>query len=231
MDAERPGCVLAVKLNVSDFDAGGFDADACEAVVRRVSTDGLARVDLVELSGGTYASGMACLGAPGDFEGASPGEGGLFAAYATRLKRASSDVPIALTGGIRCRRDADVALAAGAADVVGVARAACVDPNAARKWLDGAPHDDLRLPTFLPLPRSLKRSRRLLVPGLRYGWYQRQLQRLAVDLDPAPLSHWTFLLFILPRSLLFEPARVDATRGALVAGLVVAGLSWCLLSY
>ena len=46
------------------------------------------------------------------------------------------------------------------------------------------------------------------MPGLNYGWHQRQLWRLARGADAVALAHWPFLLFFLPRALLFEPGRV-----------------------
>ena len=60
------------------------------------------------------------------------------------------------------------------------------------------------------------------MPGLNYGWYQRQLQRLAADLPAADLSHLPFLCVALPRALLFEPARLSNRNAAALGSLFVA---------
>ncbi|KAH8094135.1 FMN binding protein [Aureococcus anophagefferens] len=48
--AMGPGKLLAVKVNASDFEAGGFDRDGAAAVVRALAADE-ARVDVIELRG------------------------------------------------------------------------------------------------------------------------------------------------------------------------------------
>jgi 2,4-dienoyl-CoA reductase-like NADH-dependent reductase (Old Yellow Enzyme family) len=197
------GGVLSIKVNASDFDGSTNDAEKLKAVLLVLDSDPLIALDLVEVSGGTYASGMACLGDGADFPGAGPSL--TFAPHVRRLRaRTNLRAALLLAGGVadaaRARRALRVA------DVAGVARAACVDPACAAKWLRGAESVALRPPAFGRMPARLG-GRRVWVPGLNYGWHQRQLGRLARGREAVLLSHWPFLLGALPRALLFEPAR------------------------
>ena len=96
-----------------------------------------------------------------------------------------------------------------------------MDPACASKWLHDQNAVTLEPPKFGEMPSWLG-GRRVWVPGLNYGWHQRQLQRLAQGRDAIVLSHWPFLLVDLPRALLFEPARWPPWRApALLAALYV----------
>ncbi|KAH8066441.1 FMN binding protein [Aureococcus anophagefferens] len=114
--AMGPGKLLAVKVNASDFEAGGFDRDGAAAVVRALAADEAPR--RIELSGGARGVGMACLGDAHDFAGADA-RGALFATLARDLRRHARGVAVMLTGGA-----GPGAARAGAADLVGVCRAA-----------------------------------------------------------------------------------------------------------
>ena len=213
-----PNGVLSVKVNASDFDGAHDDAARLRTVLEILDDDPLVRLDLAEVSGGTYEAGVACLGASADFPGTGPRL--KFAPHVSELRRSTSlKAALMLAGGVSDRSSASDALRV--ADVAGVARAACVDAACASKWLHDQSAVTLKPPKFGEMPSWLG-GRRVWVPGLNYGWHQRQLQRLAQGRDAIVLSHWPFLLWDLPRALLFEPARWPPWRApAVVAALYV----------
>ena len=58
--------MLSVKVNASD-DGAHDDAARLRTALEILDDDPLVRLDLAEVSGGTYESGVACLGASVDF--------------------------------------------------------------------------------------------------------------------------------------------------------------------
>jgi 2,4-dienoyl-CoA reductase-like NADH-dependent reductase (Old Yellow Enzyme family) len=127
-----PGFAVAVKINSSDFRPGGFDIEDSAHVVGMLGDEG---VDLVEISGGTYESASGCLGV-------LPGEPGTsaeayFAGMAPRL-RAMTDVPLALTGGLRSRQVMEQLLTDGTVDLIGLARPLVQQPDLSGCLLDGS---------------------------------------------------------------------------------------------
>lgn len=127
--AVSPQFCVAVKLNCSDFSSGGCStADAC-AVIRMLNGE---RVDLVEITGGTYAS-PAMFGLPAEAQ-ALPSQAYFLPQAATLL--AVARMPLQLTGGIR---SADVALQvldSGIA-MVGMATALAQQPDLPARWQAG----------------------------------------------------------------------------------------------
>lgn len=193
-----PRKIVAAKVNWSDFEDGGFDVAGCAALLRDL--EGV--VDFVELSAGTYSGGMACMGDPRDFNTPRP-IADLAADLATIVT-----FPLVITGGIHSPDVAENLARRGF--LIGVARPLCVDPDLPGAWLAASQCK----PPGPELPASARAAptalRRILLPGLRYGWYQRQLWRIATGLPPAQLWHTPYLLFYLPRALLFEPARLSS---------------------
>jgi 2,4-dienoyl-CoA reductase-like NADH-dependent reductase (Old Yellow Enzyme family) len=159
---------VAVKLNASDFEDGGFTEDEAAQVALAVQREG---ADLLEVSGGSATYWLALLG---EYR---PAPAGYFVECVDRIRR-TVDLPIMLTGGLR---DADVTrdlVGRGLVDAVGLARPFAVDPALARRLLDG---ESL---SSLPAPR---RSRvRTVGAILSSPWHQQQLRRLGAGLDPDP---------------------------------------------
>ena len=162
-----PGFAVAVKINASDFRPGGFDVEDSAAVVGMLGGEG---VDLIEISGGTYESPSGCLGV-------QPGEPGTardayFAGMAPRL-RAMTDVPLALTGGLRSRTVMERLISERTVDVIGLGRPLIERPNLPEGLLGGA-SDGIVL-TPCPLP-----------PRLEVFWWLNQFRRLGngCDFDP-----------------------------------------------
>jgi 2,4-dienoyl-CoA reductase-like NADH-dependent reductase (Old Yellow Enzyme family) len=124
-----PSFAVAVKLNSADFQRGGFDAQDAGRVI--VMLEPL-RVDLVELSGGTYES-PAISGRPADDR--TEAREAYFLELAAQLAK-TSPVPLMLTGGISRRDTAEQVLASEVA-VVGMGTALAVTPDLARRWQQG----------------------------------------------------------------------------------------------
>jgi 2,4-dienoyl-CoA reductase-like NADH-dependent reductase (Old Yellow Enzyme family) len=149
---------IAVKLNSSDQLEGGLTEDDALTVIELLGSE---RVDLIDISGGTYFPGAA---SSSDRSSSGP----YFLDFAQRARNVT-DTPLMLTGGFKTRREAAAAVTSGAVDVVGLARALVIDPDLPAKWLrpEGG---DPEFPTFRSPP-----------PGGVTAWYTMRLTALAND--------------------------------------------------
>lgn len=124
-----PGFCVAVKLNSADFQRGGFSEDDARQVLAMLNGE---RVDLVELSGGSYES-PAMQGRTAD--GRTLAREAYFLEFAKDLAQVAS-MPLMTTGGISRRAVAEQVLAGGVA-VVGMATALAAAPDLPREWQAG----------------------------------------------------------------------------------------------
>lgn len=133
---------VALKLNSSDFQKGGFSHEDAVQVASWLDDEGL---DLLEVSGGTYEQ-PKLLGLENMTTDATRAERvrastvareAYFLDYAKDI-RAAFKGPLMVTGGFRSRAGMDAALQANACDIVGVGRPLCVDSNVVNKLLSGA---------------------------------------------------------------------------------------------
>lgn len=151
--AVGPQFPIAVKLNSSDFQKGGFTLEESQQVAAWLDAEG---VDLLELSGGTYER-RALFGEDGDADvhGEKLREStrkreAFFLEYTSAIRQACN-MPVAVTGGFRSRELMASALEKGELDMVGIARPLCVQPDISARLIAGsaevAPHpeDDLKL--------------------------------------------------------------------------------------
>lgn len=114
---------IAVKLNSSDQILGGLStSDALSVISALDETD----IDLIEISGGTYFPGAS---ASSDSDGKSP----YFVAFA-KSARGVTTKPLMATGGFKTLGQAETAVASGAVDMVGIARAFALEPSLANLW-------------------------------------------------------------------------------------------------
>nr|AIW81348.1 2,4-dienoyl-CoA reductase (NADPH) [uncultured bacterium TB157_p] len=139
----QPAFAISVKLNSADFQKGGFEPADAKAVVEMLN---MRRVDLVEISGGSYES-PAMHG--GKQRASTIAREAYFIDFA-RYIQAVAAMPIMVTGGITRRAAAAGALAndqgrAGVA-MVGIAQAFAFAPDLARRWKDG--EADIALPSI-----------------------------------------------------------------------------------
>jgi 2,4-dienoyl-CoA reductase-like NADH-dependent reductase (Old Yellow Enzyme family) len=166
-----PGFAVAVKLNSADFQRGGFaGSDALEVIAAL----GEERVDLLEISGGTYERAVM-------FDERAPDTStrreAFFLDFAEKA-RAATRTPLMLTGGFRTRAAMDAALASGAVDVIGMARPLAVEPELPAALLEGRSLG-ARSPRLATGCRTLD----AIVTG---SWHQQQLRRMGRGLEPVP---------------------------------------------
>ena len=124
-----PGFCVGVKLNSADFQRGGFSEDDARQVLAMLNAE---RVDLVELSGGSYES-PAMQGRTAD--GRTLAREAYFLEFARDLAQVAS-MPLMTTGGIARRKIAEEALHSGVA-IVGIATALAAVPDLPRAWQAG----------------------------------------------------------------------------------------------
>jgi len=124
--AVGPEFPIAVKLNSTDQLEGGLSEEDALKVVAALEQSS---VDLIDISGGTYFPG-----AKSASDGA--GRGPYFMDFAKRA-RAVTTKPLMLTGGFKTLEQAGEAVASGAIDVVGLARALVLEPSLPDLWKDG----------------------------------------------------------------------------------------------
>jgi 2,4-dienoyl-CoA reductase-like NADH-dependent reductase (Old Yellow Enzyme family) len=169
--AVGPGFAVSVKLNSADFQRGGFDEDESMAVVSALDQAGL---DLLEISGGTYErTEMFDNGG----RASTQQREAYFLEYAEKV-RATTALPLMLTGGFRSRAGMDAALASGAVDVVGLARPLAVEPDLPNRLLADASTRALSI--------RLDTPSKLLDAAIGGAWHQYQLQRMADGEAPDP---------------------------------------------
>jgi 2,4-dienoyl-CoA reductase-like NADH-dependent reductase (Old Yellow Enzyme family) len=127
--AVSPGFAVAVKLNSADFQRGGFSQEDARAVVQMLNAE---RIDLLELSGGSYES-PAMQGRTAD--GRTLAREAYFLEFAQQLAGVAQ-MPLMTTGGIRRRAVAEAVLVGGV-DLVGMGTALAYEPDLPRRWQAG----------------------------------------------------------------------------------------------
>ena len=150
---------VAVKLNATDQLDGGLDEDDALDVVANL---GPAGIDLIDISGGTYFPGATSASD-------SAGKGPYFVDFARRA-RERTQVPLMTTGGFKTLQQASEAVASGATDMVGLARALALDPALPNAWRQSGAAADPAFPRFTAPPEG----------GIT-AWYSLRLTLLAED--------------------------------------------------
>jgi 2,4-dienoyl-CoA reductase-like NADH-dependent reductase (Old Yellow Enzyme family) len=169
-----PSFCVGVKLNSADFQRGGFEAADSATVVAWLND---LKVDLIELSGGSYES-PAMQGAP---KSSTVAREAYFVDFARDIATVAR-MPIMVTGGIRRRSIAEEALLPrnerrGVA-MIGLARAMAFEPDLPGKWR----HDqalNVDLPTVNWRNKTLAGLADMAVT-------KAQLRRLGAGRKPSP---------------------------------------------
>lgn len=181
-----PGFAVGIKLNSADFQRGGFTESESREVVAALADE---RIDLLEISGGTYESPV--MFGPDTRRASTREREAYFLEYAASVRDAAGPVPVAVTGGFRTRA-AMVAAVGDECDVVGLGRPASAYPHVARDLLDGR-RERIELPAVQVGARRLV-SR--LAPlhtvdsALDLSWHTDQLHRLGAGKAPDLTRPW-----------------------------------------
>lgn len=160
--AVGPDFPIAVKLNSSDQLVGGLNENDALKVVAALDHSS---IDLIDISGGTYFPG-----AKSASDGS--GRGPYFIEFAKRA-RALTSKPLMLTGGFKTRSQAEDALARGAVDIVGLARALILEPSLPNLWIANEMPEP-NFPRFAEVPEG----------GIT-AWYTMRLSDLGEGTEPS----------------------------------------------
>jgi 2,4-dienoyl-CoA reductase (NADPH2) len=125
--AVSPAFGVGVKLNSADFQRGGFDVDDARQVVSWLNA---LRVDLVELSGGSYEA-PAMQGVSRDQR--TLAREAYFLDFARDIAQVAR-MPVMVTGGVRRKAVADQVIQSGV-QLVGMATALAIRPDLPKLWL------------------------------------------------------------------------------------------------
>ena len=189
---------ISVKINSSDFQKGGFSAEDSIEVAKILSSE---KIDLLEISGGTYEH-VSFLDAGEDLGiNSKPKEirrestiarEAYFLEYAKDIRKVIN-IPLMVTGGFRTKKAMNSALKEGFCEVIGVARPLCSHPYCVQDLLDGqieklpSYEERLRLGNGWLSPNSpfnLVRAANFL--SSQY-WFYTQIKKMA-DGKPPDLS-------------------------------------------
>lgn len=193
-----PDFPVAIKLNSADFQKGGFSEEDSLATVKALVDAG---IDLVEISGGTYETGVAK-----PRKASTAAREAYFLEFAEKV-RATTKVPLMVTGGFRSAAGMNAALRSGALDFVGIARLMVIDPDAPAALLKGQDSQH----SVRPIKTGLKMVDRLGV--MEILWYTLQLKRIAKGGEPRPNESglWAFMkMLVLSGWGTFRTRRIRA---------------------
>ena len=184
-EAVGPDFPISVKLNSADFQKGGFAFEDSVTVVGWLEELG---VDLIEVSGGTYeqpkllgVEGMEPADNP-NVKASTAKREAYFVDFAKAMKDACK-VPLMVTGGFRSKAAMEQALESGAADLIGLGRPLCADPDGPARLLAGEEElpryeDKLSLlPSWLNFLTGIKPIRAAASFAVQF-WYYGQIYSL-----------------------------------------------------
>ena len=192
--------IVAVKLNSSDFQKGGFDQADSIQVAQKFEAAG---VDFIEVSGGNFEVPIAYQYS--SISESTKAREAYFLVYAADIK-AALRIPVMVTGGFRSKAVMNQAIASGATDLIGIGRPFIIDPVFPSKLLSGeidaAPAVERTFPPEDDLPR-----------GTVLNWFCHQLavQGESGSADPSvPLleGHERYLL----RTGMLSKKMLDARK-------------------
>ena len=172
---------IAIKLNSTDAQAGGYTEDDAIKVAKRLIEEG---IDLIEVSGGNYES-QAMMG---DEKTLADGRG-YFSHFAEQLKTLG-DVPIMVTGGLRNKQFINESIKNGKFELAGLGRPFALDPNLPQKLLSNSNES---IPPTPYIKSGVGFLDRLLI--INITWYEQQLAQLGKGYPSRPqLSPWISML-------------------------------------
>ncbi|GAA5902154.1 hypothetical protein JCM6882_006715 [Rhodosporidiobolus microsporus] len=123
--------LLAIKINSADFSEGGMTPEESRQVCEWLDAKG---IDLIELSGGTYESGLF---ERQNFKESTVKREAYFVEFSEAIKPHIKNALICVTGGFRSKAAMEQALQDKATDLVGLGRPLCAEPHLVRDMLAG----------------------------------------------------------------------------------------------
>lgn len=217
---------VSVKLNSGDYmKAGGLEQDEALEQVRWLVTCGM--VDMVEISGGSASSEPVRL--LGDFTKKSLSKApvkkestrireSFFTDFAEKVQALKATVPIQLSGGYRSRVGMADAVESGSTDLVGLGRAAVIEPN---------------LPTAIILNEDIPDSEAIALPLQIKGLWLADWMPVRVVGSGLPVQFFYYNMKLLGAGLPSDPnisLPAIALYGALGALQEKLGQLWSLFS-
>jgi len=168
---------ISIKMNSADFQKGGFEAEDAYELMAEL---GKAGIDLIEISGGNYES-PAMTGA----RQSTTDREAYFLDFAAEA-RERTQVPLAVTGGFRSVRAMEDAIASGATDFVGIARALSLDPELPKH---ASKDPDYVCDVGRPSTGIRSLDKMFMIP---ITYYESQIRRIAQGKNPdLTMSAWS----------------------------------------
>lgn len=166
--------IIAVKLNSSDFQKGGFDnTDACHVAKMLDALD----IDLLEISGGNYENPAMM--------GAIKQSTALREAYFLEFAKQIGDTcttPLMVTGGFRSSHIMQAAIDDGAVDLIGLAKPLALLPDLPNRLKNG---NYITIDTQAPKTGIAKIDDEF-GNMIEMGYYMQQLHQIAKRQPPNP---------------------------------------------
>ena len=177
-----PSFPVSIKMNVDDFNQGGFTPSEALTVIQELATQGL---DLVELSGGSYEKPVM-MGSAAE---------GTFLDLVKKIRKEIT-IPLVITGGFRSLNIMEKTIQDNETDMIGLARPLVLNPDIPRQIKEGT-YQTISLPR---LTTGFKKIDRILGPILGLSAYEFYLQRLALGQKIKPTKNAYKVLFLLAKS-------------------------------
>jgi 2,4-dienoyl-CoA reductase-like NADH-dependent reductase (Old Yellow Enzyme family) len=168
-----PDFPVSVKINSADFRRGGFTEEEAMVVLKTLDEK---KIDLIELSGGSYESPVMT------GKNMKSENEAYFLDIALKAKK-ELRCPVAVTGGFRTSEAMKEAVALGKTDFIGIGRPMAVDPDLPEKILSGQNYKS----TVKPLSSGIKMIDRLAM--LEITWYEYQIGRIARNMEAKPFEN------------------------------------------
>ena len=178
---------ISVKLNSADFTKDGFSETDSIQVIEKLAEAG---IDLVEVSGGSYEN-LSFVHGNGADNNPEKGDEVFFLDHAKKARQ-NVNVPLMVTGGFRTQYSMNKALADLSTDFIGLGRPLVLDPDFAKKILNGQDSSIEVKPR--PTGVSSVDNNAMII----CQWYEQQLALIGRGKNPDPsLNMWKVLLTVL----------------------------------
>lgn len=191
-----PSFPIAVKLNSSDFQKGGFTEEESLEVIKLLD---LEKIDLLEITGGTYEKVVFFLMNEDEIKKSTRQREAYFIAFAKKV-RAISNLPLLITGGFRSYDFCNAALENGELDLIGMARPFITNIEDINGFLKG------EIPSLDNL--VLRTGIRQFEDAAEAGFYARQLIRLSKGKKVKP----TMSPFLCSNFLILNELRLAISK-------------------